>query len=234
MKVNLPLAALGLAFLALASLLFAFQFAQTRDSQKHPPTPPDSISSESGIITNIVSPECDILLTTAKETFTLPTQFDPSFSKCDQYVLSVTAPSGQMVAFENLSPQGIDSQLNLFALELGKVAILDDFETFSIFDLKFLPHDQLAVLISQGLSGRQFIRLYDLPAILNASSNLKLEAEQENLDLRPLSQDFVREKLLTDLSAPAQHLVVDDNKLKALGGLDPDEAPLWEIDLASS
>jgi hypothetical protein len=222
---------LGVTLLLAALFLFVYQSADTESTVTNESTPTIE-QLPPGILTNTVTADCDVVLTTASNEFVLPTQFDPSVAKCEEYVVSTTAPSGLYAAFEDLSPKGVDAQLNVFFLDIEKVGILDDYDTFSIFDLAFLADDRLVVLFSQGLNGKQFLRLYDTNAISQAKSELELDSSLVVHDLKEVANQYVLERELTELTESGQYLRVTDTQLQVLNQQRDAENPLVSLELS--
>lgn len=230
MTLNKPILLGSILLLAAAGLLFFQSSSNSTSSNSTNQNPVPTV--QPGILTNTVTADCDVLLTTATNQFVLPTQFDASVAKCEDYVVSVTAPSANYVAFEDLSPKGVDAQLNLFILDLEKATIIDDYDTFSIFDLAFLSDDRLVVLISQGLNGKQYLRLYDTNAISQAALELDLDPTLVVYDLKEVANQYVLERELTELTESGHYLRVTDTQLQVLNQERNTESPLFSLELA--
>ena len=109
-----------------------------------------------------VGQDCQFNVKTDQGELKFPTNFDPTVAQCEQYVINKVSPDGQYAAFEDLSASGIDSLIKVFSYKLQKVTLLHDLNQYSILDFTFLDNNQLAVLISDGLKGKQAIYVYNL------------------------------------------------------------------------
>ncbi len=127
------------------------------------PTPPPSTPIDAGkIISATIDQSCQLNVIFDRGNVNTATNFDPEVAECDLYTLSKLSDSGQYVALEDLSAEGIDALVKVFSYKLQKITLIHDLGEFSILDLLFLPDDQLAVLMSQGTKGAQKIYVYNL------------------------------------------------------------------------
>lgn len=127
------------------------------------PTPPPSTPIDAGkIISAVIDQTCQLNVISDRGNVNTATNFDPEVAECELYTLSKLSDSGQYVALEDLSAEGVDALVKVFSYKLQKITLLHDLGEFSILDLLFLPDDQLAVLMSQGTKGAQKIYVYNL------------------------------------------------------------------------
>lgn len=127
------------------------------------PTPPPSVPIDAGkIISASIDQTCQLNVISDRGNINASTNFDPQVAECNLYSLSKLSESGQFVALEDLSAEGVDALVKIFSYKLQKITLLHDLGEFSILDLLFLPNDQLAVLMSQGTKGAQKIFVYNL------------------------------------------------------------------------
>jgi len=115
------------------------------------------------ILTASIDQNCQFNVKTDQDLLTIPTNFDQKMAKCEDYVLFSLSPNGQYLVFEDLSAKGVDSLLKVFAYKKQKPILIQDLAKYSILDFAFFPSsDKLAVLISEGLKGKQLVYIYNL------------------------------------------------------------------------
>lgn len=172
--------------------------------------------------------DCTVQLTINGNTKTLPTAFDPAIAKCEKYTVSSLSPSGNYVAFEDLSSSGIDAVVSLYELSNDRVYTLDDFGTESVLDMVFLPSNRLLVLYSQGISGKQSLRLYDVPSLEPLLADVPPEGDLSTETLNP----FVFERDLDDAKGIAKAIRLTDTSVVLVDEFDDITNPLFKISLS--
>lgn len=172
--------------------------------------------------------DCTVQLTINGNTKTLPTAFDPAIAKCEKYTVSSLSPSGNYVAFEDLSSSGIDAVVSLYEISNDRVYTLDDFGTESVLDMVFLPNNRLLVLYSQGISGKQNLRLYDVPNLEPLLVDVPPEGDLSTETLNP----FVFERDLDDAKGIAKAIRLTDTSVVLVDEFDDITNPLFEISLS--
>lgn len=198
-----------------------FQDRSNRELITIPPAEP--------IITQVAATkECTIQVTTSGETIFLPTAFDPTIAKCEKYVVSTLSPSGMFVAFEDLSSTKIDALVSLYELTSNRVFTLDDFGTESVLDLKFLPNNRLLVLYSQGISGEQKLRLYDLPSLTPLLKDIPSDNDLSSEMLNP----YVFERVLDDVNGIARNIRVTEDLIILVDETGDISQPVFSIELS--
>lgn len=181
------------------------------------------------VITQVTATrECTIQVTTSGENTFLPTAFDPAIAKCEKYVVSTLSPSGNFVAYEDLSSTKIDALVSLYELTSNRVFTLDDFGTESVLDMKFLPNNRLLVLYSQGISGEQKLRLYDLPGLTPLLKDIPLDNDLSSEMLNP----FVFERVLDDTSGIARNIRLTETSVVLVDEADDIAKPVFSISLS--
>lgn len=147
-----------LGFIKLPSIITDQVATLKESSQSISPTP----KVEQKISFAQIDQSCKLTIVSDKGSLTFPTNFDSAVAKCGQYSLTKLSNSGQYVALEDLSADGVDSLIKIFSYQLQKITLLHDLDQYSILDFIFLPNDQLAVLISLGFKGEQKVYVYNL------------------------------------------------------------------------
>lgn len=127
------------------------------------------------ISAKVEAKDCSIQIETSEAPINVKTKFKPGISKCEEFSIVLPSPSGQIVAFEDLS-EGIDSWLKIYSAKHKSTIGVEVLGTSSILGMTFLPDDRLAVLHGYGLTGEQWLRVYDLPKLIaeypeNAENN---------------------------------------------------------------
>ncbi len=218
----------GVIFLGCALILLILQqkngLFENRSTQELITIPPAE-----PIITQVsATKECTIQVITNSNTFFLPTAFDPTIAKCEKYVVSTLSPSGQFAAFEDLSSTKIDALVSLYELASNRVFTLDDFGTESVLDMKFLPNNRLLVLYSQGISGEQKLRLYDLPGLAPLLKDTPIDNDLSSEMLNP----FVFERVLDDTSGIARNISLTETSVILVDEADDITKPIFSISLS--
>lgn len=216
----------GLLFIISAIGLFLFQ-SQMATSGKQPQLSLPLADQSEGIQSAQVDAECNLQMVTAERLITIPTSFDPTIAKCDQYVVSALASTKTFVAFENLSNTGVDSVVDLYSLDANRVFTLDDYGTESVLDVTFLPNNRLLVLYSQGISGSQSLRLYDIPGLEPLLKDVPPEEDLNSETLNP----FVFERNLDDATGLAKYLRLTGTAVVLVDENDDITQPVFQIPL---
>lgn len=211
----------ALALLVLQQKNNLFQDRSTRELITIPPAEPKITQVE-------VLKDCTVQLTINDNIKKLPTAFDPAIAKCEKYTVSTLSPSGMFVAFEDLSSSGIDAVVSLYEISNDRVFTLDDFGTESVLDMVFLPNNRLLVLYSQGISGKQSLRLYDIPNLEPLLADVPPEGDLSTEILNP----FVFERDLDDVKGIAKAIRLTDSSVVLVDESDDITNPLFEIELS--
>ncbi len=207
-------------------LLFLQQNKSLEENQLDQITNPTS--SEPKITQVTVLADCTVQLTISGNTKTLPTAFDPAIAKCEKYTVSSLSPSGTYAAFEDLSSSGVDAVVSLYEITNDRVFTLDDFGTESVLDMVFLPNNRLLVLYSQGISGTQSLRLYDIPNLEPLLADVAPEGDLSSETLNP----FVFERDLNDAKGIAKAIRLTGTSVVLVDEFDDITNPLFEISLS--
>lgn len=184
-------------------------------------------SPQKTITQAVFSDQCSIDLTVSGKLVSLPSSFDPAIAKCDLYSVVVVSATGQYAAYEDLSSTGVDAKVVLYSAQLNRSFTLDDYGEQSVIDLAFLPNNRLLVLYSQGLSGIQTLRLYDIP---NLESEITQLPGEEDLPQEILGQ-FVFERLLNQASRSAQAIRITNDAVVLVDEKDDLTNPVYNIAL---
>ena len=153
---------------------------------------------------------CQIRIKTTKKDYTIHTGYENTVAgRCYQYAQLRISPSGQYVAFQDISG-GIDSKVSLYVLSHDKAYGLGVYGTSNIFGIEFLPDDRL--ILSNGYKDtqppEQALIILDIPEIVKVLpntdtewyTNQKIYSFIKNLELTGL--DHVYEFLvITDMEA---------------------------------
>ena len=124
-----------------------------------------SQTDEKIILSEVISSECKIKITTTKRMFFLNTDYLSYQMACPQSLLNQFSPSGKFVVFQDISG-GADSALKVYPIKYNDLISLDNFGSSTIFDIIFLPNDMLAILNGyQGSFNEQYLRIYDLDGL---------------------------------------------------------------------
>ncbi len=188
----------------------------------------DAPLGEPIITQSVVSSDCQVVITIGANTVTIPTSFDPTIAKCEQYTVSRVSPFGSSVAFEDLSTAGVDAVVSLYDLDTNRVYTLDDYGTESVLDMIFLPNNRLLVLYSQGISGKQTLRLYDVPGLKPLLQDVPAEGDLSSETLNP----FVFERNLDDAKGIAKSIRLTGTSVVLVDDFDDVANPLFEISLS--
>ncbi len=129
----------------------------------------DGSQSNEKIIDANFTQDCSIVIKTSQSNIRLITGFGQSKnSRCYQFAYIRTSPSGQFVAFQDLSG-GIDSKISLYSLERKSTFGLGVYGTSNVFGLEFLPNDKLAVLTGykDTTTPEESLTIFDIPTIIS-------------------------------------------------------------------
>lgn len=216
----------GISLIVIQSSFFAPQSVNEEEYQTEVPI--QNESAPTTITSSRVTQDCQVTLTIGILETSLPTSFDPEVAKCDQYVVSRVSPLGGLAVFEDLSSSGVDSIVSLYQLESNRVFTLDDFGNQSVLDLAFLPNGKLLVLYSQGLSGTQTLRLYDIPNLEPLLADVPLEDDLSSETLNP----FVFERVVEKTETQAKIIRVLGESVVLVDEADDVTNPILEISLS--
>jgi hypothetical protein len=158
------------------------------------------------IISSEVTYDCQIKVKTDKKEFFLPTNLDVEKIKCYQFVLSTVSPSGNFLAYEDISG-GVDSMVWIYSLEEDARLQLDVLGTSAIKDILFDKDDRLIVL--NGYDEEMSFRVYDIPGLfkgypgnVDTRYNIFLDGDfmkYTKTHILPKGYDFNRLKVDEDL-----------------------------------
>ena len=217
---------IGVFLLVGSVALLLFQLATT--SQPNQDLTTESPPAEPLITHAQVTDQCQVEVSIGLTTILLPTSFDPTVAKCDKYTVSKVSPSGTFVAFEDLSASGVDAVVSLYDLNNNRVFTLDDYGSESVLDMLFLPNNRLLVLYSQGISGKQNLRLYDTPALEPLLKDVPVDGDLSSETLNP----FVFERNLEDAKGIAKSLRLTGDAVVLVDEQDDITNPIFSINLS--
>jgi len=180
-----------LVLIAIAGLAF-FDQIQTSRNQNSKPEAVNFPSPTKVIISSVETGQncqINVQLTTIEslsednsvEDVTIPTNFNPANSQCQEYMLKLVSPSQSFLAFEDLDNEGGDTLIKSWSLLDRQIREIGSVAPDSVIDMTFLPGDYLAILHGKNLSrGVQTIRIYDLNQPTNTFITLKLTDETQH------------------------------------------------------
>jgi len=177
--------------------------------------------------------DCSLNIQTTTRPVIVKTKFEPGISRCEEFLIAIPSPSGKIVAYEDLAG-GIDSWLKIYSAEFNESIGVEILGASSILSMAFLPDDKLAVLHGYGLTSERWLRIYDLPQLLNQyPDNLSSKKTTDIIQFDEIAVSRSTSILDLPKSQESYHyLAVKEDKLQLFGSKGIGTKVLAEFDIS--